>query len=348
MSNARKIAVSTLTRIEQDGGYSNIVLDRTLRENDLSAVDRSFLTALVYGVLDRRLTLDYLLNQYIKQGIRKVQPFTKNALRCALYQLLYMERVPESAAVNETVKLVKSSKERYNAAFVNAVLRSYLRKPAALPQDDSKTSVSVRYSCPEWIVDSLIADYGVENAVGFLENSLIAPPVFLRVNTLRITAEELIKRLADEKITAVPTSDKFALQVQGGIDIKNCTCYHEGLFFVEDLACQRSVAALSPQSGERVLDLCAAPGGKSFAAAMLMQNKGEILSFDLYEKRANLIAAGANRLGFSCITASAGDATAFDEDLKTFDRVICDVPCSGLGVLRRKPEIKYKEPESLS
>ncbi len=347
MSNARKTAATVLTHIERDGGYSNIVLDRTLRENDFSDADRAFLTMLVYGTLDRKITLDYYLNAYVKQGIRKVQPFTRNVLRTALYQLLYMERIPQSAAVNEAVKLVKTSKERYNAAFVNAVLRRFLREPVTLPDGDDIASLSVRFSCPEWIVSGFAADYGNHTAEQILRSALETPPVYLQVNTLRTTPAELIEKLAEEKIKAVQVSDENTLRVIGGIDVKNSTCYQNGLFYIEDMACQRSIAALSPKMNDRVLDLCAAPGGKSFAAALLMQGKGVIHSYDLYEKRVRLIRDGAERLGLEMIRTGTADATVFDPELGKYDCVICDVPCSGLGVLRRKPEIRYKEPDSL-
>ncbi|MBE6728584.1 MAG: 16S rRNA (cytosine(967)-C(5))-methyltransferase RsmB [Ruminococcaceae bacterium] len=348
MANARKVAVSALMQIETDSAYSNITLNKVLSKYELSKEDRAFTSALFYGVLDRKITIDYILSKFIKKPLSKITPFTACVLRISVYQIKFMERIPESAAVNEAVKLVKGSKERFNASFVNAVLRNLLRNPVTLPLGEDVKSLSVRYSCPEWIVKSFINDYGIKTAVELLEHSLKAPPVILRVNTSRITSDKLIEKLGEEGITAQKTDISNALSVVGGIDVKGCKCYKDGLFHIQDTASQLSVSALDLKAGERVMDLCSAPGGKSFTMAEIMDNKGEILSFDLYESRVELIKNGAKRLGLSCIKAHTQDATVFNEELGLFDAVLCDVPCSGFGVLRRKPEIKYKPCEDLS
>lgn len=342
MADARKAAAAALVEVETRGAYSNLTLQKLFSGGGFSAEDRALTSALFYGVLDRRITLDFVLSRLIKKGIESVRPYTAAVLRLSAYQLMYMERIPPSAAVNEAVRLVKGSRERYNAAFVNAVLRSLLRGGVCLPQGDDIPSLSVRCSCPEWIVESFASDYGLPDAKALLEESLKAPPVTLRVNTLRITPQALAERLSREGIETKLLDADAALEVCGGIDIAASGCYREGLFFVQDLASQRSIARLSPRPGERLLDLCAAPGGKSFTAAIHMENSGRIEAFDLNERRAELIAAGAERLGLSCIRASSADATRFHAQLGVFDAVLCDVPCSGLGVLRRKPEIKYK------
>ncbi len=343
MSNARKTAVDALCEVEKNAAYSNITLNNALKDSDLSDKDRALASAIFYGVLDRKITLDFILSKYLKAPISKLSSFTAAALRSALYQIMYMDKIPESAAVNETVNIIKKSKFRHQASFVNAVLRSILRNGAEIPQDDSVKSLSVRLSCPETIVRGFINDYGLETAKALLGAALEKPPIVLRVNTEKTIVEELIKTLQNEGVTAYEGSISNSLVVNVGIDVASLNAYKNGLFHVQDIASQTAVSLLDPTPNSRVMDVCAAPGGKSFTAAQYMQNRGELLSFDLYEKRAALISKGAERLGLDIIRAQANDATVYDPKLGLFDYVLCDVPCSGLGVIRRKPEIKYKD-----
>ena len=345
MTNARAVAAKALVDVLRDGAYSNITLNGALAESGLLGAERALASALFYGVLDRQITLDYVLSQFLTKPIKHLSPYTAQVLRTALYQIMYMERIPDSAAVNEAVNLIKSSKERNNAALVNAVLRNILRKGISLPDGEDKKLLSIRYSCPEAVVGSFIKDYGVETAVKMLESTLEAPPLVLQPNPVRITADELVAKLLEDGVTAEINSDG-SVTVSGGMDVRAGACYKNGLFHIQDNASRRAISVLAPKSGERVLDICAAPGGKSFTAAGMMGAKGEILSFDLYEKRVALIAEGAERLGFDNIRAAVADATVYNDKLGRFDSVICDVPCSGLGVIRRKPEIKYKSESS--
>ena len=253
-----------------------------------------------------------------------------------------MDKIPDSAAVNEAVKLVKGSKESGNAGFVNAVLRNILRNRVEMPCGSDIKSLSVKYSCPAAIVGSFVKDYGTETAKQLLIASLDTPPLTVRVNTLKTSAEKLAEKLEEQGITAEISEDKNALVLKHCSDISENELYREGFFYAQDLASQRAVGTAEPKQGERVLDICAAPGGKSFTAAMLMQNAGEIISCDLYEQRVRLIESGAQRLGISIIEPKTANAEIYDDTLGEFDLVLCDVPCSGLGVLRRKPEIKYK------
>ena len=342
MSNPRKLAVKALLKIEKDNAYSNITLNSFLKENDLEGQDKAFFSALVYGVLDRKITLDYVLAGFMKTPLKKTAPFTLNALRVGLYQIMYMDKIPDSAAVNETVKIIKASKENRNAGFVNAVLRAALRNEIKLPEGETAKALSVRFSCPEWIVKGFIDDYGTENTVKLLEESLKAPPVTLRVNTVKISTDELIEKLKGMGITAVNGEIPDSLIVENGMDIASNPLYKEGLFYAQDCASQKAVSVLAPSTESRVLDLCAAPGGKSFTMACLLENKGEIVSCDLYEARVGLIEKSAKRLGLDIVKPCINDATVYNEALGEFDYILCDVPCSGLGVIRRKPELKYK------
>ena len=343
MANARKIALKALCDVRSGGAYSNITLNKYLSENDLSSSDKAFATALFYGVLDRTITLDFILSRYIKTPLKKVSSDALENLRIALYQIMYMDKIPHSAAVNEAVKIIKNSKYKHLSGFTNGVLRNILREGTALPSDTDAKSLSIIYSCPEWIVNSFLDDYGLDNTVSLLEYSLQTPPVILRVNTLKTTADDLIDILSQENISAKYAKIENALELTCGIDVTKSVAYSKGLFHVQDIASQTVVNILSPSENERVLDVCAAPGGKTFTMAQYMQNKGEIIACDLYDKRTNLIKKGAFRLGITNIKAIQNDATVKNDEFGSFDVILCDVLCSGLGVIRRKPEIKYKD-----
>lgn len=332
-------------KVENDSAYSNIALNAVLRESRLENADRAFASAVFYGVLDRKITIDFILSKFIKTPIKRVAPFTLEVLRSAVYQIMFMDKVPDSAAVNEAVKLIKSSKESRNAGFANAVLRNILRNEITLPDGNDPHSLSVRYSCPERIINSFINDYGVDTAEELLKESLKPAPVVIRVNTLKTDTKTLKAELEKRGIPAQTAETENALILKKGIDAADFDLYKSGFFYAEDVSSQTAVSVLNPKKGERVLDMCAAPGGKSFTMALLMENAGEIISCDLYEQRVGLIKSGAERLGIDIIRPMTADACVYSEDFGVFDCILCDVPCSGLGVLRRKPDIKYK-PES--
>ncbi|HHW46627.1 MAG TPA: 16S rRNA (cytosine(967)-C(5))-methyltransferase RsmB [Clostridiales bacterium] len=347
MINPRKIAVQALLQVDQSEGYSNLVLDAAVKSKEISQRDKALATALFYGVLERKISLDYIISQYAKNDIRKIPPFTLECLRLGIYQLKFMDKIPDSAAVNETVKLVKDSREKYASGFVNAVLRNIQRNDIRLPEDNSVNSLSIKYSCPVWLIESLIADYGLERAIAFLEDSLKSPPQYIRVNTLLSNENELIKEFENIGITAEGKVLPGALCVRGLQNIEYSHLFNSGLFHVQDLSSQICAAALDCKPGQRVLDLCAAPGGKSFTIAQHMNNTGELISCDLHQNRLGLIKEGAKRLKLSNIKVLQNDATQFNPAFGEFDRVLCDVPCSGFGIIRRKPEIKYKSREDV-
>ena len=332
MANARKTAVKVLVKIETEGTYSNLGVAEALKNSELKLQDKSLATAIIYGVLDRKITLDYILSKFLKTPINKTEPFTLMVLRSALYQIKYMDKIPESAAVNEAVKIMKSSKFSRNAGFVNGVLRSVLRTDVEIPKGDSAEDLSVRYSCPLWIVESFLKDYGLADTKALLEESLKPAPTVLRINTVKADISEIEKEYEIKE---------NSIELTKGIDISNSELYKKGLVYAQDYASQRAVEILSPKSGDRVLDVCSAPGGKAFTMANLMGNKGEIIACDLYPHRVELIERTAKRLGLDIIKTAVADATRYNPKLGEFDCVLCDVPCSGLGVIRRKPEIKY-------
>lgn len=347
MANARKNAIAALCEVERNGAYSNLLINKYLT-NDMSPNDRALCSALFYGVLDRKITIDYCISLFVSKPIKSIAPITLAALRIAIFQLLFMEKIPESAAVNESVNVIKFSKERFNVGFANAVLRNFLRVGFEYPKGDSVTALSVRYSCPVSIINSFISDYGKPTAISLLQKFLEVPSVILRVNNIKTDKETLYEILTESGTEIEFTKYPNALKVIGGIDIANDKAYKQGLYHIENFASQFAIQKLDLHEGESVLDLCAAPGGKSFTMAQMMNNQGKIISFDLYEKRAQLIEKGAKRLGIDIIDARQGDATVYNEALGTFDAVLCDVPCSGFGVIARKPEIKYKKTEDFS
>lgn len=342
MTNERKLAVGILMKIENDGAYSNLTLTNFFENTDLNSEGRAFVSALVYGVLDRKITLDYVLSKFIKTALAKTAPFTLNVLRTALYQIMYMDKIPESAAVNEAVKLIKKSKENRNAGFVNAVLRNILREEIPIPNGNTPADLSIRFSAPLWLVESFIKDYGTDTAISLLEESLKPAPFTLRVNTLKTDTKSLLESLEGVGVRAKEGNIENSVILEKGIDIGGSALFKDGFFYVEDEASQTAISALSPKPCERVLDICAAPGGKTFTMASIMQNQGEIVACDLYEHRVGLIKEGAKRLGIDIINTCVNDATVYNETMGEFDAILCDVPCSGLGVIRRKPDIKYK------
>ena len=340
MPNARKVTLLALDLMEKEGAYSNIALDSVLADSNLSETDRRFVSALFFGVLDRKITLDYIISKYLKSG-GKTPVTVQNAIRMAVYQIMYMDKVPPFAAVNETVKLIKNSKYSKLSGFANAVLRNILRGENSLPQDDDSLSLSIKYSCNEEIIKCLVKDYGIDTAKSFLEDALKPAPVFIKANPLKTDEENLITELQKENIICEKTDFKNAILVKSGANLINTKAYKKGLFHIEDLACQMAVENLSVKNGERVLDCCAAPGGKTFAMAERMENAGEIIACDIYPARLSLVEEGAVRLGIDIIKTAAVNSGVY-RNMGQFDAVLCDVPCSGLGVIRRKPEIKYK------
>ncbi|MBQ3523136.1 MAG: 16S rRNA (cytosine(967)-C(5))-methyltransferase RsmB [Clostridia bacterium] len=338
----RFLAYKVLSKIERDKAYSNIAVDAVLNQNEASSAP--FVCALVYGVIERKITLDYYLSQLLTQPIKKLNPQVLTILRMGVYQIKYMDKVPVSAAVNESVKLSKKVKCGFASGLINSVLRKIASTEIELPNTDNKIyDLSIAYSCPENLVTHYVNDYGYIKAEEILKASVGAVPVFLRVNTLKTTSNELIDMLSNEGITAKSLGNGTSLEVVDGGAVFKTESYKKGYFHAQDLASQDCILNFAPKKNDVVFDVCAAPGGKSFTMAQMMENQGEIYSFDLYDHKIKLINDGAKRLGINIINAQIGDASVYNPDLPKADKILCDVPCAGLGVIRRKPEIKYKD-----
>lgn len=339
----RFLAYKILLKIERDKAYSNITVDSVLKNNDV--VSAPFVCQLVYGVIERKITLDYILSQYLTQPLKKLNPQVLTILRMGVYQIKFLDKVPDSAAVNESVKLVKKVKCAFASGLVNSVLRKVSASEVSYPETDNKAfDLSIKYSCPIELVKHYADDYGFEDTEKFLKDSLGNAPIFLRVNTLKTTTDKLIDILASENVSATKCDDlENAVMLTNGGAVFKTKAYKDGLFHVQDKASQICISKLDPKSDEVVFDMCASPGGKTFTIAEIMNNKGKVYSFDLYEHRVKLIADGAKRLGIDIVDAKTEDSAEFNSKMPKADRILCDVPCSGLGVIRRKPEIRYKD-----
>ena len=346
MNNPRYLAFQSLLRCESGSRYSNLEINAVLDKNPLSQADKGLYTALVYSVLEREMLLDYLLKDYLKMPIERLDREVRVALRLGAVQLYFFDKLPDHAVCDETVELIKSTKKRSATGLVNAVLRSLARDKVKNTEKIAAAPLNIRYSMPEWIVDLWMKDYGEERALAILEGFSKKPPLTLRVNTLKTTPEELYRAFKDKNIQCEVKGDMIVLDT--GVDPERLYGFDEGLFFVQGTASALAVKSLAPTPESVVVDTCACPGGKSFAAALSLENKGKIYSFDLHKSKLGLIEKGAERLGISIIEVEPHDAReSFGKLEGRADYVICDVPCSGLGVISKKPDIRSKKREDI-
>ena len=337
--SARELVLELLQKAEKSKQYSNIALDNALKSSDLSPADKGLASAIFYGVIERRITLDYQIKALSSRDIKDIDARTLNALRIGLYQLIYLDRIPHHAAINESVDLCA----RKSAGFANAILRSFLRKGGLiLPSTDDITEyLSVAYSVDIPLLKRLLSIFGREDTERLLSAINVSPATTLRVNTLLTDRQALLEKIP----SGIPTKNaSTGIFVQGSV--RELYGFDDGLFFVQDEASQICIEALGAKQNELVMDICACPGSKSFGAAMSMQSTGEIYSFDLHENKLSLVINGAKRLKIDNIRVAACDGRHFlPEFEQKADKIICDVPCSGFGVLAKKPELRYKNPE---
>ena len=344
--NPRRAAFDILLRIEKERSYADILLDHALSTDQLTGPDRGLLTELVYGVLRRRATLDHLISLFSRQKTAKLERTVHLLLRLGLYQAFFLDRVPVSAAVNETVELAKSLAPRA-AGFINAVLRSADRgrDSVTYPDRDREPSryLATRYSHPLWLVERWLDQVGPE-AESLAEAMALPAPLTIRANTLRTSRKALEARLAAEGAEAAAASwSPDGLHLATSVSLARLPSFREGLWTVQDESSQLAAHLLAPFPGATVLDLCAAPGGKTTHLAQLMDNRGEITACDVGDRKLRFIAENVTRLGTTIIRTVTLDAVAPLTPLagKEFDRIIVDAPCSGLGVIRRHPEGKW-------
>ena len=351
VSPARAAAGWVLSRCRRFDSWSGQTLGAARERFRLSDRDAALCERLCLTVLQNASLCDYYIGVYSTVPVSRLEPRVLDALRLGTVQLLFMDRIPVSAAVDQSVAMAKQA-GRGASGLVNAVLRRIAENRASLPAvpgEGTAAELAVRSSHPLWLCEKLTSEYGYNFARAFLEANNVPPGLTLSVNLLRGDAVSLAEKLVSSGYeAAVDPLSPVSVDVKNSGAADALPGFSDGDFFVQDAAAASAVLAAAPDKGSRVLDLCAAPGGKSLLCASLMRNEGEIVSCDLHGKKLRLIEESAGRLGFGCITARQMDASAPDEAFhNSFDLVIADVPCSGFGVIRKKPEIRYKDPDSL-
>jgi 16S rRNA (cytosine967-C5)-methyltransferase len=345
----RQIALEILTRLEKTGSHADQLLGDYFRDKTtLSSREKAFITELVYGTLRWRNSIDWVIEQFSSSPHRRISRQLKNLLRLGIYQVLYLENVPIPASVYATVDLAKSSFNERTASLVNGVLRNVERNQAKIPypplHEDPANAIAIRYSHPVWLVKQWIHDYGVSETIALCKANNTAPPFTIRTNTLRIPRNELVEHFLRQGISCAPTP--FAPEgiiLSQPSDITRLSSFQKGWFVVQDEAAQLIAHLVFPKSGEDILELCAAPGGKTTHLAQLMNNQGRIVAVDIRLNKLALLKENESRLGVTIIKAVLGDASCALplKDEEAFDKILLDVPCSGVGILRRHPEGKW-------
>lgn len=352
--DAREAALLTLNTCQRQGGWSDGALKKQLAAGGLEGREAALATQLCFGVVQNQLLLDFYLSKFSNIPLRRMESKVVQALRLGLYQMLFLSRIPQSAAVNSSVELTRTHCKNPRApGMVNAILRSLqrnLNQLPTIPKNDPAEYLSILYSHPVWLVEELLPLLGSEGTAEYLQANNSQPPITAMVNTTRATTQQVAQLLAEQGVEVAShpwLEDCLVLNKTGNLE--RLDAYQQGLFYVQDPASRLMALASGASRDMRVLDVCAAPGGKSFAAAIQMDNQGEVISCDLHPHKKKLIQAGADRLGISIIKPMTADGKVRREEwVSAFDLVLVDAPCSGLGVIRKKPDIRYKDPEPLA
>ena len=336
MITAREAALLALNDILYNGKYSNIAVKEMLGKcRGMDKTEKAFFTNLVYGVISRRFTLEYVISQYSAIKLKKLARYVKIILELGFYQLIYLDKVPESAAVNECVKLSKRYCKKGSDRFINGVLRAFLKNRCVIPDDD----LAVKYSFSQEMTKMFLEQFGYEFAQQLMQALNTPPDIMLRPNTLKTDADKLSELLEADGIENTVTD--YGMVISDGFDVASNRLYKEGYFTPQDRGAYTASMVLAPKEGETIIDMCSAPGGKATHIAELMKDNGNILAFDIHEHKVSLIDNSAKRLGLKSINAQVGDSVVYNSKLNGIaDRVLCDVPCSGWGIIRRKPDIK--------
>jgi len=349
MGNSRLAALAVLQNTRRFGTFTEDALSAAAIKNGLDERDTALAAAITLGVLQNSYLLDFYIDYYNTSKSAKLQPLVRDILRLSAYQIIFMDKIPVSAAVNEGVSLCKKSSMSKATALVNAILRRIAENADALPEvklSDEIETISVKYSVPTWLVDYIICRVGKSEAEGFFTYCNTKPQINLQVNTLKATAAELSQSLNACESAVL---DNCLVSDRAGRSLIEAAEFTGGKFYIQDISSRLAVMASGITEGDKVLDACAAPGGKSFAAAIISGGKADITSCDISDKKVKLISDGAKRLGLHNIKTQTADAKVFNPEWeKVFDVVITDVPCSGFGVISKKPEIRYKNPEDIA
>ncbi|MBD5556528.1 MAG: 16S rRNA (cytosine(967)-C(5))-methyltransferase RsmB [Roseburia sp.] len=357
-TNTRELILGILTEVNEEGRYSHLVIRSVLEKYQyLTKQERAFITRVSEGTIQRRIELDYIIDCFSKVKGNKMKPLIRNLLRMSVYQIKYMDAVPNSAVCNEAVKLARKKGFSGLSGFVNGVLRGISRGLSEITYPDPEQfpveALSVRYSMPEWIVEQWIRDYGEARTEQMLSASLEQAPITVRTNLARITPQELKERLAGEGVTVEELDSEafpelfYAFAISGIDHLNGLESFRQGLFYIQDISSMMAAEYAAPKEGDCCIDVCAAPGGKSILLAEKMKETGCVEARDLTEYKVSLIEENISRCGLSNIRAVQQDATVFDEgSVGKADVLMADLPCSGLGTLRKKTDVKYRMSEA--
>ena len=343
---AREVAFKVLVDIETNNNYSNISINKNFKNLKVKDTEKGLATEIIYGVVEKKIYLDYIINKLSKIKIQKLSNYVKIFLRIGIYQILFLDK-KDYASVNETVNLVKKY-DKKSSGFVNAILRNLIRNKEEIIRVNEKNKIDyygVKYSYSRDIIKKFMKEFGEDFTEELLEENLKKPSLYIRINTLKTNKKELIKLLENQGVKVFEVKGiEFALRVENLKNIENNNLFKEGLFTVQDISSMMVGLIINPNENSKVLDVCSAPGGKSTHIATLMNNTGLVVSRDIFEHKLKLIKNSVNRLGLTNVLVEKYDALVLDEEsIEKYDYVLADVPCSGLGIIKRKPEIKYKE-----
>lgn len=351
--NPREGALLVLYEINEKDAFSNIALNKELRNKTYSQLDKNLMTELIYGVLENQIYIDYVIKQFSTFDIEKMNPYTLNILRLGIYQLFFLDKIPGFAAVNESVNLSKKYCKK-TSGFINGVLRNIQRKKESIKLPNPKKNIikylSVKYSHPEWLVKKFLNDFDQVFTEELLKANNSRPELYVRINTLKISVDDCVKLLIDEGyIVKENPYIREAVIVKGMQGVEESELYKKGYIQIQDFASMLVSKILDPKEGEFVIDVCSAPGGKTTHIAQLMNNKGSIIARDIYDHKLKLVEKNAKRLGVKIISTENFNGRDLDKKiLGKADKVLVDAPCSGFGIIRRKPEIKYgKKPNDI-
>lgn len=352
--SAREVALKALREIDEKGAYAAPALEGALERHPLGKLDRSLATELVYGTSRRLNTIDWVIGKHSSRPVAQMTVWIRNILRMAAYQLLFTDKIPASAAVNEAVELAKRYGHAGTAKFVNGVLRAIVRSLGELsfpdPEKELVEHLALRYSHPEWMIRRWLERYGPEATAALCRANNTTPATSVRVNRLKATREEVLEALAREGVSAAPSPvTPEGLIISGYPSIGRLRAFREGLFTVQDESSMLVAPALAPKPGETVIDACAAPGGKTTHLAEIMENRGKIIAADVHEHKLPLIREACARLGIDIVKTILADARELGGLFPSqADKVLVDAPCSGLGVLRRRPDARWRKgPEQI-
>ena len=350
--NSRELAFKTLYDIERNKNYSNISINKNFKNVNISDQEKGLATELIYGIIENKYYLNYIIDKLSKIKSKKMSTYVKISLWLGIYQILFLDSIKDHAAVNESVNLIKKY-DKKSSGFVNAILRNVLRQKDSImdiKDKEIKDELSIKYSYNPWIVEKWIKDFGQEFAEDLLDANAEKPNLYIRTNTLKISRDELIGKLAKEgiKCTKVNGIDE-AIMVQNLKNIEGNELFKLGYFTIQDISSMLVGKIANPEKDSKVLDICSAPGGKTTHVATIMENTGQVIARDVFDHKLKLIKSTVNRLGLTNVSIENRDALKLDDNsIDKFDYVLADVPCSGLGIIRRKPEIKFKEGSELS